>query len=134
MIVAHAHYSTRDPDRLDITRAGCDRLIAAGKEAPGVILAPSARLVYPTLRRLKEARSLAERKAIFDVYRRDYLAEIERNFALWTYRFDPLFARTRIVGVCFCAPDPEDGVLRCHRVLAAEWLAAHGATNIGAVP
>ena len=134
MIVAHAHYSTRDPDRLDITRAGCDRLIAAGKEAPGAILAPSARLVYPALRRLKEARSLAERKAIFATYRAAYLTEIDERALGDSVSFGVLFARRRVVLVCFCRPDPEDCVMRCHRVLAAEWLAAHGATNIGAVP
>jgi uncharacterized protein YeaO (DUF488 family) len=126
--VSTAHYSTRDPDRLDITRAGCDRLIAAGKDAPGIVLAPSARLVFPTLRRMKAAKTPEERDAIWQVYRTDYLTEIDRNYRMWTYRFDDLLARPRLVLVCFCADHT-----RCHRSLAAAWLAEHGAVNEGEI-
>jgi len=127
------HYSARVPNRLDITRAGCDRLIAADKEAPGIILAPSARLVFPTLRRLKAARSLAERKSIFAAYAVDYLAEIEQSAERWPYKVDFILAMPDPTLVCFCRPDPEDGVLRCHRVLAAGYLARLGATYCGEV-
>lgn len=45
-----AHYSYIGPDRVDITRYGCDCAIREGKEAPGVIFAPSADLVYPIVK------------------------------------------------------------------------------------
>ena len=85
-----SHYRSRDPDRLDITRAGCDRLLRENKPAPGVILAPSAKLVFPALRALKAARSEDERTAIWLDYRRAYLEELRRNGWCSMYRARPI--------------------------------------------
>lgn len=122
-----SHYRLRDPDRIDITRAGCDRLLRENKPAPGVILAPSAKLVFPALRAMKAARSEAERTTIWLDYRRAYLEELRRNVGgIWAYRLDDLLSRRRLVLVCFCA-DPS----RCHRSLAGGFLAERGAVYRG---
>ena len=123
-----SHYRSRDPDRLDITRAGCDRLLRENKPAPGVILAPSAKLVFPALRALKAARSEDERTAIWLDYRRAYLEELRRNVAcgIGPERLAALLSRQRLVLVCFCT-DP----LRCHRSLAGGLLAERGAVYRG---
>ena len=122
-----AHYATRDRDRLDITRAGCDKAKAAGRPAPGEVLAPSAALVFPTLRALKAAATDAERGSIWASYRTAYTDEI---CARWRggrrAEIEALLERPRIVLVCFCR-DPR----RCHRTLVAEILAKIGA-GIGA--
>ena len=121
--ICTSHYSTRDRDRVDITRAGCDRAKAANRTAPGEVLAPSAALVFPTLRALKAAASDEARGAIWTGYRAAYLDEIR---ARWRggrrAEIEALLDRPRVVLVCFCR-DPR----RCHRTIAAEILGKIGA-------
>lgn len=128
LIVRTAHYTSRDPDRLDITRAGCDRLARAQYVNPGIILAPSAALVFPTLRRLKEATTDAERDAVFATYADAYRVEMRESFTMQRPDWQALLARERVVLVCFCRDHR-----RCHRSLAAEILAACGADNRGEI-
>ena len=49
-------------DRVDISRAGCDRARKAGGETPGEFLAPSAALVFPALAAMKASPPNAPRK------------------------------------------------------------------------
>ena len=128
MILWTAPYATRDPGRLDITRAGCDRLLAAGKPAPGEVLAPSAVLVFPTLRQLKAARTAAERDAVWDGYVVAYSAEQNARERTRAAEYEALLAHERLVGVCFCR-DPQ----RCHRTLAGVRLARLGADYRGEI-
>lgn len=122
-----APYSARSAWRVDITRAGCDRAAKAGKPTPGEVLAPSAALVFPTLRALKAASTDAERDSIWTGYRAAYLDEIR---ARWRggrrAEIEALLERPHVVLVCFCV-----GASRCHRTIAAEILAKIGA-GIGA--
>jgi hypothetical protein len=127
-------YSTRDPDRLDITRAGCDKAPRARKAAPGEILAPSWRILNTALEwRLRfEDECLARGADVHDVidrwYRDAYTAEMCTSYRLRRAEWEALLRRDRIVLVCFCR-DP----LRCHRSLAAEILAKLGAVNEGEI-
>lgn len=124
MIVSTGPYSTRDPDRLDITRAGCDKALRARKAAPGEILAPSARLVFPTLAAMKAATSAADRDTIWTAYREAYIAEMRLSYSLRRAEWEAVLRRDRVVLVCFCG-DPE----RCHRSVAVEILSKLGATR-----
>lgn len=115
-----AQYSLPDRDRLDITRAGVDRAIAAGKPAPGAILAPSAGLVFPTLRALRAAATEDERAEIWRRYKAAYLAEVRATYRRDRTPFDDLLARERLVFACFCAGKDVVRQKRCHRYIAAE--------------
>jgi uncharacterized protein YeaO (DUF488 family) len=121
-------YTTRDPDRLDITRAGCDKALRARKAAPGEFLAPSAGLVFPALEAMKAAQDDAERDAIWSAYAREYRLEMLTSWKNRRREWTALLARERVVLVCFCR-DPQ----RCHRTLAAGFLARLGADYRGEI-
>ena len=127
MVLWTARYHVRDVDRLDITRMGCDRLVRAGKPAPGEFLAPSWEILKPALewRRAFEARcarqGLDEEAEFFRVYTARYRAEMVVSYRTRRAEWDALLARERVTIVCFC-PDPA----YCHRSLAAGFLAKCG--------
>lgn len=118
-------------DRVDISRAGCDRARKAGGETPGEFLAPSAALVFPALRRMKEATTDAEREWVWRAYSDAYRVEMLASHKGRRPEWEALLRRERAVLCCYCAP--LTGVLRCHRVLAAGYLARLGATYCGEV-
>jgi len=126
-----ARISTRDVDAVDISRAGCDRLRKAKKPAPGEFLAPSAALVFPVLRAMKAATTDAEREQVWTDYATLYRLEMLASHKARRPEWEALLRRERAVLCCYCAP--LTGVLRCHRVLAAGYLARLGATYCGEV-
>ncbi len=126
MILHTARVSCRDPDALDITRGSADKALRARKAAPGEFLAPSAQLVFPTLRALREAASGGEREAIWAGYVAAYRAEMLTSWKLRRAEWEALLRRPRVVLCCFCA-DPQ----RCHRTLAAGFLGKLGADYRG---
>lgn len=130
-----APFRTRDRDRLDITRGGCDLARDAGRPAPGEFLAPSAALLGPFVgarRAVDDAGKLlpfprwvqAAHEALWQRYKPRYRAEMVASYRCRRAEWDALLARERVTLVCFCA-DPE----HCHRRLAAGFLAMCGAVN-----
>lgn len=118
-------------DRVDISRAGCDRARKAGGETPGEFLAPSAGLVFPALRRMKEATTAHERQVVWHEYATAYHLEMLATYKARRPEWEAFLQRERATIVCYCAP--VNGVLRCHRMLAAGYLARLGATYCGEV-
>ena len=118
-------------DRVDISRAGCDRARKAGCETPGEFLAPSAGLVFPALRRMKEATTAHERQVVWHEYATAYHLEMLATYKARRPEWEAFLRRERATIVCYCAP--VNGVLRCHRMLAAAYLARLGATHCGEV-
>lgn len=120
-----ARITYRGPDALDITRGTADKARKAGlPRPPGEFLAPSAGLVFPTLRKLKAARTDEEREAVWLGYETAFFAEMEHSWATRRAEWDALFAQERVCLLCFCV-DPN----RCHRTLVADMLAKRGAIN-----
>lgn len=127
-----ARVSYAGPDALDISRSGADH------PRPGVEtaswLAPSWSILRPALdarqlvsQALRSGRhELAVRldQEAWAVYEPRYLAEMHR--AAW----EGLLIREERTLLCYCAPGP-DGVLRCHRRLAAGILVKLGALDMG---
>lgn len=128
MILFTARYSVSDADRLDITRAGCDRARKEGKPTPGEFLAPAASIVFPTLAAMKRAKSGADRERIWAHYEASYHHQMVAAYRLRRVEWALLLVRPRVVLVCFCA-DPS----RCHRTLAASYLAKLGADYRGEI-
>ncbi len=124
-----APYRTRDADRLDITRAGCDKAMRAQKAAPGEFLAPSGGLVFPALEAMRAAADAAERDAIWAAYAEAYRLEMLTSWRIRRREWDALLVSARAVLVCFCR-DPQ----RCHRTLVAGFLARLGADYRGELP
>lgn len=123
-----ARYSIKDADRLDITRAGCDRLIKAGKPAPGEVFAPSAGLVYPFLRAFKSATTEARRAELWTKYVKLYNAEQDAKEIDRAHEYALIALRPRVVLVCFC-----EDCERCHRSLAGPQLTKWGAEYKGEI-
>lgn len=132
-----AQFRIPDKDRVDITRAGCYRARAAGKPTPGEFLAPSAGLVFPFLAAFKAVDEVERalpvprwaeeaRAALWARYAAAYRAEMVASYRRRRGEWDALLARERACLVCFCA-DPD----RCHRRLAASFLARCGAIDRG---
>ena len=134
MLILTARYHSRDPDRLDITRMGCDRDRKSGKPTPGEFLAPSWEILKPALawRRSFETECEANGKdasaAYFEVYRARYRAEMVTSYRTRRAEWTALLARPRVVLVCFC-PEPT----HCHRTIAAGFLVACGAEHGGEI-
>ena len=127
-LVFTGRYRIQDPDRLDITRAGCDRARKAGNPAPGEFLAPSTGLVFPTLEAMKAAKTKADRDRVWSGYVASYRYQMIASYKFRRDEWTALLARPRVVLVCFCA-DPS----RCHRTLAASYLVACGAERGGEI-
>lgn len=123
-----ARLSCRDPDCIDIARGGCDRARAAGKPTPGEFLAPSAALVFPTLRALKAAASIEAKDLVFATYAAAYRIEMLSSYASRRGEWNALLGQARAVLTCFCT-EPE----RCHRTLASGFLAKLGAKYRGEI-
>ena len=119
-------------DRVDISRAGCDRARKAGGATPGEFLAPSAALVFPTLAAMKAAPHALARQAVWADYSAAYRLEMLASYKARRPEWDAFLQRERATIVCYCASDLH-GVLRCHRLLAAGYLARLGATYCGEV-
>ena len=110
LIVYTARISSRDPDRLDVTRK------SAGPE--GLPFAPSADL----LRAGKSAR------VTFAEYDRRYVEEMRRSWLEHRGAWLAVLARPRVVLCCYCTNPAE-----CHRSLLAGLLAKCGAEVRGEV-
>src|SRR5262249_18098226 len=59
-----ASYRYSGADRLDVTRMGVDRALAAGHDAPGAAFAPSARILWPAKTHLDLVAMLDRRAAV----------------------------------------------------------------------
>lgn len=132
LIVHTARISSRDPDRLDITRA------SAGPD--GIHFAPSWDILGPALAAMKRAARVARgggdgvrqaeqirastwtRYAVD--YRREMLESHREHFGAWR----DLLARERVTLVCYCVD-----ASRCHRTLLAGYLGRMGADVRGDV-
>lgn len=110
MIAFTARISSRDPDRLDVTRA-------SGGEA-GHPFAPSAALL---------AAGKSGRIG-FEAYDLAYTAEMRESYRANRPAWSALLARDRAVLTCYCV-DPE----ACHRSLLAGILYKLGASRGGEV-
>lgn len=137
---ARVNYS--GADRVDISRAGCDRARKAGGETPGEFLAPSAALVFPALAALKAVSEVAAAlpvprwaadasATLWERYSADYRLEMLASWKNRRVEWEAFLQRERAVMCCYCVP--VNGVLRCHRMLAAGYLARLGATYCGEV-
>ncbi len=109
----------RGSDRLDITRQGNDRLLAAGQPTPGDLLAPSHQILWPAKKALEAARTDIERDRIFAAYRAAYLDELRERYKTRRPEFVHLVDAPYQTLVCFCT-DPR----WCHRVPAGQTLEA----------
>lgn len=136
-------FRTRDRDRVDITRAGCDRARAAGKPAPGAFLAPSAALVFPALAALRAVEEAERalpvprwageaRAALWERYEAAYLADLRATYRRDRSAFEAFLARARLVFVCFCTGEAA-AAQRCHRFIAARVYAKLGAVYCGEI-
>ena len=110
----------RDPDALDVTRAGAERLQRRGLPAPSSPFAPSWGLLQAARFGWIEWGDYIER----------YTAQMRESYRAWRPAWDALLARSRVVLACVCAPD-DDGVLRCHRRVLATILGHCGAQAHG---
>lgn len=145
LIVHTARVSSRDPDRLDVTRKS---------GTSGLFLAPSWATLLPAIRargafelkwaELEESMERddmqAERHlacelgaakqtwvAAWSDYKRAYLDEMRRSYVEHRAQWVALLARPRVVLCCYCT-DSE----HCHRtLLARDILPKLGATNGG---
>ncbi len=133
MILRTAHYSIRHPARLDITRAGCDRLARKGEPTPGAFLAPSADLLRWGLGARERARGDAVRTAaVWHRYEADYLVEVGERIAADRAPLGILFAMPEVTMVCFCSGE-DAAAGHCHRFPAARLLVSYGADYRGEV-
>lgn len=128
-----ARISTRDPDRLDITRK------SAGPE--GIVFAPSWAIVRPYLDvraradALRKGATFADKQGqsrtgddlrrqagdldnelerLWSAYVPAYIAEMRASYRAERSRWEALLARERAVLACFCT-----NAERCHRTLLA---------------
>lgn len=101
----------RDPDALDITRAGAK----ARPSGPGVAFAPS----WDLLLRGKRGELTCEQ----------YTAEMRESYRRRRDDWRALLARERVVLCCYCT-DPK----QCHRSVFARILAKLGARPLGELP
>lgn len=109
-----ARLSYGGPDRLDITRAGADPV--------GVVFAPSWAILGPAL----AARRAGRIEEAWPGYVEAYTREMRASFRVHRATWDEIVDRRRVVLVCACTDST-----RCHRVLAARFLDAHGAEYCG---
>ena len=123
--VHSARISTRDPDRLDITRKSAT--------PEGRIFAPSWTILRPAL----DARAMAKRApadeaeaieaAAWEAYVPAFLEEMRASYRRNRRAWEALLARERVVLVCYCV-DPA----HCHRaILRTRILPALGAVDAG---
>lgn len=117
-IIYTAPYRYGGSDRVDITRSGNKKLLEAGHEAPGLILAPSDGILWPAKKALEQAPNRAAALLVFAGYAAKYHDEMRRSFVANREGWYQLAYRHEITLVCFCE-DPE----LCHRSLAAQYLA-----------
>jgi hypothetical protein len=132
--------NVRDPDLLDITRAGANRARRAGEPAVGEFLAPSDRILWPLKDacknlltsllegKISEAEHSARAEELGHGYEADYTEEMRRSYRERRGEWRALLARPRVVLGCYC-PDAE----HCHRGIAARILAKCGAQHRGEV-
>lgn len=109
-----ARLSYGGSDRLDITRAGADPI--------GVVFAPAWAILGPALAARREGRIEQAWPGYVDAYTRQMRASYRAYRPTW----DSIIDRRRVVLVCACTDST-----RCHRVLAARFLAAAGAEYCG---
>ncbi len=154
--VLTARYNFVDPDRLDITRAGCDRALRQGLPAPGAPWAPPASLLWPAKAHLDLAASLRRRgltlpegseprawmlseaehveAVVEEAYARLFRVAMIESWRSQRPAWDDLLRRDRVVLVCMCRrrSPAEDQRHTCHRGhLAARILVKLGAIDLG---
>jgi len=138
LVVCTARYTTKDPDRLDVTRLGAIRYQKKhGKVAPGEFLAPSNDLLWPHKRARAEVDrllasnliTLEEAQQRFDAlwssYQERFRGEMRRSYLDRRAEWNALLARPRVTLVCFCRWE------QCHRYLLAGFLVKLGAAAGG---
>lgn len=152
MILYTAQYRTHDRDRVDITRAGCERALRLGQPTPGIFLAPSSELLRRGLAERRAAKTDAEKVAAWERYAADYRAEMLTSYSptdafamrggslarRWKRPGDPahhgeweaFLGRERLVFCCFCSGE-DAAAQRCHRFLAAAFFSKLGADYRG---
>lgn len=139
LLVCTARYSSRDPDRLDVTRLGAIRYQKKhGTVAPGEFLAPSNDLLWPHKRARADVEYLlawhiitlevAERRfaELWASYQDAFRLEMLRSYKERRAEWDALLARPRVTLVCFCGKRTE-----CHRGELVGFLVKLGATDGG---
>ena len=113
-----ARITSRDPDRLDITRKSADVF--------GRVFAPSWAILNPALAKRKAGTFAA---ADWVEYAADYTREMRRSYAEHGAVWDALLTLPRVVAVCYCTD-----AARCHRtVLGRDILPKFGAIYEGEV-
>jgi hypothetical protein len=110
-----ARISSRDPDRLDITRK-------SGK-GDALAFAPSWAILGPALESLRRAQAAGGKlggQMALDAWRRyvrAYRDEMRASYRLERAAWERLLGRRRVVLCCYCA-DP----CRCHRTLLGRFI------------
>ncbi len=139
LIVHTARLSVRDPDALDVTRAGNERLRHASKPTPGLAFAPSWAILKPALATIRARGPVAtpeQREAAacaWVLYVAQYTSEMRHSYRTQRAAWDAVLARGRVVLCCVCGVTPGEE-LRCHRVLLAPMFVACGAVYRGELP
>lgn len=124
MILFTTQFSSRDPDRLDITRMGCERARVAGEPAPGIIFAPSKELLRQGLADRAAARGNPEAERVaWESYAARYRIEMADSYRRHRDAWEALLGRERAVLVCFCSGE-DARTERCHRFLLARFLSS----------
>lgn len=130
MILWTAQYRCHDVDRVDVTRAGCERALKAGKPAPGAFLAPSWGLLRQGLAERRAAKDEEEKAAAWARYEAAYLDELRVSYRRCRAEWDAFLARERLVLVCFCSGE-DAAAGRCHRFVAGRCYGKLGADYRG---
>lgn len=125
-----ARMGIRDPDYLDITRAGADKRPEPHRGI-GSFFAPSRYLLNHYLWLKGKSTGDGELSDLEWLdYRKRYIAEMRASYGSFRAHWVTLLSWNRVVLVCFCQ-DPT----RCHRtVLAYDILPKLGATYRGEIP
>jgi hypothetical protein len=148
-----APYAYRGEDRVDVTRTGCDRLLKASKPAPGVIFAPSEKILWPAKAHIALVDALNRRAALLphtesgafvaivaeklalstdEAYANLYKAEMRSSYRQHAAEWRAFLARDEATVVCYCPRrQPGHGQRHtCHRHYLATFLAACGAVDM----
>ena len=111
MDIYTAHYTSTDPDRLDITIQGED---------------PLGKYFAPTWKIIMDYKSRNYGHASADVYTHEYHELMLKSYYDHQDKWQELLSRKRVVLVCFC----RSGEF-CHRLLLALYLQKLGAIYRG---
>lgn len=113
-----SHFSTTDPDRVDVTRGS-----GSGND---LVFAPSWTIVRRWKRAFSEYTNEIELKDHWQQYTRSYYRELDESRQQHPMAWVELLGRGRVVLVCYCLD-----ARWCHRTLLGKTLESFGARFLG---